>query len=57
MRKIWRLLITKEDKEPYGTKLMIMMMMMMMMMTSILFCLKSKTTGLLERRIIREESR
>ena len=45
----------KEDEEPYGIKLMIMMMMMMM--TSILFCLKSKTTGLLERRIVREESR
>ena len=37
-----------------ATKLIIMMMMMM---TSILFCLKSKTTGLLERRIVREESR
>ena len=50
--------MTKEDEEPYGIKLMIMMMMMMMMMmTSILFCLKSKTTGLLERRIVREESR
>ena len=48
--------MTKEDEEPYGIKLMIMMMMMMMM-TSILFCLKSKTTGLLERRIVREESR
>ena len=47
--------MTKEDEEPYGIKLMIMMMMMMM--TSILFCLKSKTTGLLERRIVREESR
>ena len=46
--------MTKEDEEPYGIKLMIMMMMMM---TSILFCLKSKTTGLLERRIVREESR
>ena len=44
--------MTKEDEEPYGIKLMIMMMM-----TSILFCLKSKTTGLLERRIVREESR
>ena len=43
--------MTKEDEEPYGIKLMIMMM------TSILFCLKSKTTGLLERRIVREESR
>ena len=50
--------MTKEDEEPYGIKLMIMMMMMMMMMmTSVLFCLKSKTTGLLERRIVREESR
>ena len=49
--------MTKEDEEPYGIKLMMMMMMMMMMMTSILFCLKSKTTGLLERRIVREESR
>ena len=50
--------MTKEDEEPYGIKLMIMMMMtMMMMMTSILFCLKAKTTGLLERRIVREESR
>ena len=49
--------MTKEDEEPYGIKLMIMMMMMMMMMTSILFCLKSKTTGLLERRIVREERR
>ena len=48
--------MTKEDEEPYGIKLMIMMMIMMMM-TSILFCLKSKTTGLLERRIVREESR
>ena len=48
--------MTKEDEEPYGIKLMIMMMMMMMM-TSILFCLKSKTTGLLVRRIVREESR
>ena len=48
--------MTKEDEEPYGIKLMIMMMMMTMM-TSILFCLKSKTTGLLERRIVREESR
>ena len=48
--------MTKEDEEPYGIKLMIMMMMMMMM-PSILFCLKSKTTGLLERRIVREESR
>ena len=48
--------MTKEDEEPYGIKLMIMMMMMMMM-TSILFCLKSKTTSLLERRIVREESR
>ena len=48
--------MTKEDEEPYGIKLMIMMMMMMMM-TSILFCLKSKTTGLLEKRIVREESR
>ena len=48
--------MTKEDEEPYGIKLMIMMMMMMMM-TSILFCLKSKTTDLLERRIVREESR
>ena len=48
--------MTKEDEEPYGIKLMIIMMMMMMM-TSILFCLKSKTTGLLERRIVREESR
>ena len=48
--------MTKEDEEPYGIKLMIMMMMMVMM-TSILFCLKSKTTGLLERRIVREESR
>ena len=48
--------MTKADEEPYGIKLMIMMMMMMMM-TSILFCLKSKTTGLLERRIVREESR
>ena len=47
--------MTKENQEPYGIKLMIMMMMMMM--TSILFCLKSKTTGLLERRIVREESR
>ena len=47
--------MTKEDEEPYGIRLMIMMMMMMM--TSILFCLKSKTTGLLERRIVREESR
>ena len=47
--------MTKEDEEPYGIKLMIMMMMMMM--SSILFCLKSKTTGLLERRIVREESR
>ena len=47
--------MTKEDEEPYGIKLMITMMMMMM--TSILFCLKSKTTGLLERRIVREESR
>ena len=47
--------MTKEDDEPYGIKLMIMMMMMMM--SSILFCLKSKTTGLLERRIVREESR
>ena len=47
--------MTKEDEEPYGIKLIIMMMMMMM--TSILFCLKSKTTGLLERRIVREESR
>ena len=47
--------MTKEDEEPYGIKLMIMMMMMMM--TSILFCLKSKTTGLLERRIVRKESR
>ena len=47
--------MTKEDEEPYGIKLMIMMMMMMM--TSILFCLKSKTTSLLERRIVREESR
>ena len=47
--------MTKADEEPYGIKLMIMMMMMMM--TSILFCLKSKTTGLLERRIVREESR
>ena len=47
--------MTKEDEEPYGTKLMIMMMMMMM--TSILLCLKSKTSGLLERRIVREESR
>ena len=47
--------MTKEDEEPYGIKLMIMMMMMMM--TLILFCLKSKTTGLLERRIVREESR
>ena len=47
--------MTKEDEEPYGINLMIMMMMMMM--TSILFCLKSKTTGLLERRIVREESR
>ena len=47
--------MTKEDEEPHGIKLMIMMMMMMM--TSILFCLKSKTTGLLERRIVREESR
>ena len=47
--------MTKEDEEPYGIKLMIMMMMMMM--TSVLFCLKSKTTGLLERRIVREESR
>ena len=46
--------MTKEE-EPYGIKLIIMMMMMMM--TSILFCLKSKTTGLLERRIVREESR
>ena len=45
--------MTKEDEEPYGIKLMIMMMMM----TSILFCLKSKTTSLLERRIVREESR
>ena len=44
--------MTKEDEEPYGIKLMIMMMMMMM--TSILFCPKSKTTGLLERRIVRE---
>ena len=44
--------MTKEDEEPYGIKLMIMMMMMMM--TSISFCLKSKTTGLLERRIVRE---
>ena len=51
--------MTKEDEEAYGIKLMIimMMMMMMMMMSSILFCLKSKTTGLLERRIVREESR
>ena len=49
--------MTKEDEEPYGIKLMIIMMMMMMMMSSILFCLKSKTTGLLERRIVREESR
>ena len=48
--------MTKEDEEPYGIKLMIMMMMMMMM-TSILFCLKAKTTGLLERRIVRKESR
>ena len=47
--------MTKEEEEPYGIKLIIMMMMMMM--TSILFCLKSKTTGLLERRIVREESR
>ena len=47
--------MTKEDEEPYGIKLMIMMMMMMM--TSILFSLKSKTTGLLVRRIVREESR
>ena len=46
--------MTKEE-EPYGIKLIIMMMIMMM--TSILFCLKSKTTGLLERRIVREESR
>ena len=45
--------MTKEDEEQYGIRLMIMMMMM----TSILFCLKSKTTGLLERRIVREESR
>ena len=49
--------MTKEDEEPYGIKLMIIMMMMMMMMSSILFCLKSKTTGLLEKRIVREESR
>ena len=44
--------MTKDDEEPYGIKLI-----MMMMMTSILFCLKSKTTGLLVRRIVREESR
>ena len=48
--------MTKEDEEPYGTKLMIIMMMMMMMI-SILFCRKSRTVGLLERRIVREESR